>query len=153
MSDRIMLLTDENTSVQLKGTSDGKLYTAGESLSVNNELVAATTAAWANSALINTAVNVDVALPTVLQPDSLYEITIINPSAGTAINVSVCNKITISATAYYPELTSFQILASEDRSVLVQGFLLMEAGRLTLSNVTALGAAGGFTALVVVTKV
>ena len=153
MSERIMLLTEDDTTVQLRGTADGKLYTAGESLSVNNESVAATTAVWANSALINTAVNIDVALPEVLQPNSLYEITIINPSGDTAINVSVCNKVTIGETAHYPELTSFQIPASGKRCVLVQGWLMMEAGRLVLTNATALGAAAGFTANVYVRKI
>lgn len=110
-------------------------------------------ATWGNNALINTPVNVDIALPESLQADALYLLTIINPSANTAINGSVCNKVTIGATAHYPELASFQVLASAKRCILVQGWFLLEAARLVLTNATALGAATGFSANVIVTKV
>lgn len=119
-------------------------------ISLTNVQVYDGSASWLNSALINTAVNIDIPLPATLQRDALYEIIVTNPSAESALDVSVKNKATLGGVARYPEVLKFQVLVNSPEGVakVVQGFLLAEAGRLTLSNATALGAAGAFTARV-----
>ncbi len=122
-------------------------------LNGTNTQVYDSTALWANSAAANTVVNKDVALPTPLQRQAMYLITIINPSTVTALNVKVQTKETISAVDHYADLTSFSVAANGKTSTLVQGWLLGAAGRLALTNATALGAADTFTALVRVRSV
>jgi hypothetical protein len=111
------------------------------------------TAVWANDALINTIVNKDITLPTTLQPNGMYEIIIDNVSADTALTVVVKGKETFGETAKYPTLTTFTVAASTTKAYLVEGWMIGEAGRLSLSNDTALGAAAGFTANIRVRKV
>jgi hypothetical protein len=121
----------------------------------SNVQIADATAAWANSAAAGTAVNLDVVLPTKLQSDALYEVTVTNPSAESDLTVVIKNKETFGGTARYPELTRFGVLKNnpDGKSVVVQGWLLGEAGRLSLSNDTALGLSGSFTAYVRARKV
>ncbi|MHB1001900.1 MAG: hypothetical protein ACYC27_21885 [Armatimonadota bacterium] len=146
-------LNESTNQVQdIKVTSGGaaRVISAG-----SNEQIFDGQAVWANSAVQNTAVNIDITLPTVLQGSALYMITVTNPSTVTALTVSVKNKSTFGGTAKYPELTRFgvQANAADGRSVLVQGWMLGEGGRLTLSNDTALGGSDGFTAYVRIRKV
>ncbi|MHB1000478.1 MAG: hypothetical protein ACYC27_14660 [Armatimonadota bacterium] len=117
-----------------------------------NEDVVDTTVAWANSALINTEQTIDVALLAAPEKDGRYMITIINPSAVTAINVDICNLKTVGGVAKYPIVGSFQVLASESRSVIVDGFIKLEAGRISLKIATALGGGDGFTLPVIVSR-
>jgi hypothetical protein len=126
---------------------DGRYQIVG-----SNAKIADTTAVWANSAAANTAVNIDVALPSPLQGDAKYSIAIVNPSAVTALTIEVKNKETFG-TAQYPEVTTINVPISTSKAVVVEGWLLGEAGRLALSNDTVLGAADGFTANIRVRKV
>jgi hypothetical protein len=121
----------------------------------SNELVYSDTAAWANSATANTIVNKDITLPATLYEDGVYLITVNNPSAVTAVTVSVRNKETLAGTARYPELTQFIVPASnvDGRSCLVQGWMRGEGARLTLSNQTALGASDGFAVSIKVRRI
>jgi hypothetical protein len=126
---------------------DGRYQIVG-----SNAKIADTTAVWANSAAANTAVNVDVDLPSPLQGDAKYSIAIVNPSAVTALTIKVKNKETFG-TAQYPEVTTINIPVNTSKSVIVEGWMLGEAGRLTLSNDTVLGVADGFTANIRARKV
>jgi hypothetical protein len=126
---------------------DGRYQIVG-----SNAKIADTTAVWANSAAANTAVNVDIDLPSPLQGDAKYLITVVNPSAVTALTIKVKNKETFG-TAQYPELTTINIPVNTSKAVIVEGWLLGEASRLTLSNDTVLGIADGFTANIRVRKV
>ena len=121
----------------------------------SNELVLDTTATWQNSAAQGTAVNLDITLPSVLQGDALYLITVTNPSTVTDLTAVVKNKATFGGSAKYPELTRFSVAKNnaDGRCVLVQGCVLGEASRLTLSNDTVLGGSDGFTAYVRIRKV
>lgn len=112
-------------------------------------------ATFANNAAAGTIVNLEVPLPASLQGDALYLISITNPSTETALTVRVRTKETLNAVARYPELTSFGVAVNtpDGKSVLVQGWMLGEAGRLSISNDTVLGAAGAFTAFVRVRKI
>lgn len=134
------LITNKDAGVQLTGT---------------NIQVYDGTATWANSAAVGTIVDIDFPLPTPLQGNALYEVVVTNPSGVTDLTVRVKNKETFGGTARYPELTSFPVAANspDGKAVLVQGWLLGEGGRLSLSNDTALGASDGFTANVRIRKV
>lgn len=110
------------------------------------------TASWPNSAEANTIVDLDVVLPEPLQEQSLYVVVVYNPSAVTGLAVSVKGKETFGS-AVYPVLTSFAVEAGASKQVLVQGWLVGEGGRLSLSNDTVLGASDGFTAYVRIRQV
>lgn len=120
----------------------------------SNEQVFDGTVTWANSEAVNSIKTVDIALPDTLQKDGLYEIIVTNPSTETTLTVSVKNKETFSVEKY-PELKSISVPADsiDGKANIVQGWLLGEAGRLTLSNDTAVGAAGTFVAEVRVRKI
>ncbi|MHB1651661.1 MAG: hypothetical protein ACYCVD_04180 [Desulfitobacteriaceae bacterium] len=110
------------------------------------------TAAWANSAAVNTAVNLDIPLPSDVHGEGLYQITITNPSAVTAITAKVKNKETLG-TAKYPLLSTISTpVSTPDGKVTVVQGLFGEAARITLSNDTVLGVADGFSAYVRVRK-
>jgi hypothetical protein len=59
----------------------------------SNDQVYDGSAAWANSAAQNTNVDKDIALPTDLQTNAMYLITIINPSTVTALTIVVKNTL------------------------------------------------------------
>lgn len=124
-------------------------------LTGSNSLVYDGTAVWSNSASATTNIDINIPLPSSLQGNATYEITVTNPSAVSDITVIVKNKETFGGTARYPELTRFGVPKNtvDGKSVLAQGWMLGEAGRLSLSNDTILGASDGFTAYVRVRKV
>lgn len=121
----------------------------------SNEQIYDGSASWANNAAANTAVNIDITLPATLQGSALYMVAVTNPSTVSAITATVRNKGTFGGTARYPELTRFGVPASspDGRSALIQGWMLGEGARLSLTNDTILGAADGFTAYVRIRKV
>jgi hypothetical protein len=141
-----------NQAQDVKVTSGGAARVVGAG---SNEQVYDGTAAWANSAAQNTAVNIDITPPTVLQGDALNLLIVTNPSTVTDLTVVVKNKGTFGGTARYPELTRYAVAKNlaEGKTFLVQGWMLGEGARLTLSNDTALGGSDGFTAYVRVRKV
>ncbi len=106
--------------------------------------------AWANNAPAGTTKTLDIALPEILQEQALYEIVVTNPSTESDLTVVVANKHTLGGSAKYPEVARFSVLknSTNGRAVVVQGWLLGEGGRLSISNDTLLGAAGAFTAFV-----
>lgn len=112
----------------------------------NNSIVAEASATWANSAAAGTQVNIDVSLPYMFQPRAKYLIITQNPSAVTALTVKVKSKETFGGTSYYPELSSIAVPVNTAKATVVEGWMIGEGGRLTLSNDTALGTADGFTA-------
>jgi len=145
---------NENTNqVQdIKITSGGAARVAAMG---SNEQIYDGSASWANSSALNTTINLDITLPNVLQGNALYMVTIINPSTVSAITAIMRNKGTFGGTARYPELTRFGAPANsvDGRSVLVQGWMLGEGARLSLSNDTILGGSDGFTAYIRIRKV
>jgi hypothetical protein len=153
------LLKEDNTTINqadiLADAYDAvakafKTAPIGNNLQVGSDL----TATWADSAAANTAVNVDVALPTSLQGSAKYLVEIYNPSAVTALTVIAQNKaLSFGGATRYPELTRWSVAASGVKAVIVEGWLLDAAGRLVLSNDTALGAGQGFTASIRVIKI
>ncbi len=113
---------------------------------------------WANSAAANTEVSNDIALPDTWQPDARYLIIVRNPSAVTALTGKIKLKATsLGGADRYPRLKGgdFSVSANvpEGEAVLVEGWMLGDGARLTLSNDTALGAADGFSATVRIIQV
>lgn len=118
-------------------------------------------AVWANSAAVNTPVDVDYAAPVKVQSagikvddvlhqkDARYLIVIDNPSAVTALTVVVKNKhAAFGGSDKFGEVTTINVPISAVKDTLVDGWLLGDGARLTLSNDTVLGALDGFTATI-----
>lgn len=121
----------------------------------SNEILSDTSVSWVNSAAAGTNTDIDIPLPTYIQKDALYVITVTNPSVDSDLTVIVKNKETFNGTASYPEVTRFGVAktSSDGKALLVQGFLLGEAGRISISNDAAIGVSGAFTGYVRVRKV
>jgi hypothetical protein len=120
-----------------------------EQPSRNTQVGADQTAAWANSAAANTEVNVDIAQPSTIR--SKYRFQINNPSAETALTVKVRNRVTIGAAERFVEVGSFAVPVGSGREAVIEGAFGGDNGiRIVLSNDTALGLSGAFTANVAV---
>lgn len=109
-----------------------------------------TTATWANSAAVNTIVNIDVTFPSPPQVEGRYTTTIVHPSTVTDLKVIWRGKAS-AGTIQYPELTQVthpkSTTAGRDYPT-VGWHGTGGAGRIALSNDTVLGAAEGFTCYV-----
>lgn len=122
-----------------------------------NEIVLDTVATWAASAAANTAVNIDI--PGVAtygySEDVRYAVMVTNPSTVTAVAVAVKAKDTINGATSYPTLQSFTVPVNtpEGTVTIVEGLLIGEGARLTLTNPTALGVGQGFSAGVKIRKI
>lgn len=135
---------------------DGTQYSLPVADRGSGEQVYDGTVVFANSAAANTQVSTaEIPLPSTLQGDARYVVTILNPSTVTALTVRPENRETFAGTARYADLPTFTVPVSSPEGVsrVVEGFLVGEAGRLTLSNDTVLGVAGGFTANIRVRRV
>lgn len=120
----------------------------------NNEEIKNTSVTWLAEASANTEKDVDIVLPNTIDGDNLYEILIHNPSTVTALSVDIKVKWTDSGdTTRYSTLTNLGINSAEGEANLVQGSLLAEGSRITLSNDTVLGVGEGFTAYIQVREV
>lgn len=115
---------------------------------MQNRIVSDTSAAWANNAGAGTVVNIDVGQIAQGSIDALGCITVYNPSAESALTVTVAIKETLNGVARYGTLTTFGVLASSSRSAILQGLRYGEGIRFAISNDSLIGAAGAFTAYV-----
>lgn len=130
-----------------RGMELADVWITGSNAQIGTDL----NAIWAESALINTIVNVDITLPVSLAQKYLIEIY--NPSAVTALTIIAQNKaLTFGGGTRYPEVTRWGVAAPGAKAVIVEGWLLDAAGRLVLSNDTALGVGQGFTANIRIIK-
>jgi hypothetical protein len=118
-------------------------------------LAADQSTSWANSAAVNTANNVDIAMPAELQPEGRYAIAILNPSTVTDLSVIIkAQETSFNAATRYVELTSFTMPKNKaDGKYFIVTGLVGSSLRLTLSNDTVLGGADGFTAYIRVKKI
>lgn len=118
----------------------------------NGELLYEGAAVWANSAPVGTVVDLDLPASALgaREPDAKYAITVRNPSTVTALTLTVRNAETLGGALRYPQLGAstyaIPINSPQGRTYVVEGFLIGEGGRLSLSNDTVLGVADGFTA-------
>jgi hypothetical protein len=102
-------------------------------------------AIWANSALVNTAVNIDFAKPAA--PIGEYMLTVYNPSAVTPITVGVYSKaLNLGGQDRYSFITSLSFPANSTQSRYIHGVFNGTDVRFVLTNDTALEASDGFTA-------
>lgn len=112
-----------------------------------NTAVGSGTAAFANLATAGTVVNIDMPLPSKLQRGSSYVVTVYNPSTETALTVRPQNVVTLGGGSRYSQVgDDLTVPANSTRSFVVDGWFIGDSVRLEISNVTALGAAGAFTA-------
>lgn len=113
-----------------------------------NKALLTTTVSLANSAAAGTTINVDIPLPSKVLADAKYLIIVTNPSTETALDIKVKNKVTLGGTPKYPEIATNSVLVNTPggKGFVVEGFLLGEGGRLAISNPTAVGLSGAFTA-------
>ena len=120
----------------------------------SNELIENTSVTFADSATVDTQQNLDIALPADLDGDNLYQLLIHNPSTVTNLENRIKVKWTDSASnVRYSQLTYIKVGTSEGKAALVQGSMLGEGFRVTISNDIALGAGEGFTAYLQVREV
>jgi hypothetical protein len=120
---------------------------------MNNELIANTSVSWANSEAAGTVKTIDITLPSAPAAQGVYEVMVFNPSAETDLTVKAYNRFTAGGASRDAELKSVSVVKGVGKAELLDGFLLGEGGRITLSNLTAIGLAGAFTAYVQVRKV
>lgn len=134
---------------------DGTQYSLPVDERGSGEQVFDGTVVFANSAAANTHVSTaEIPLPSTLQGDGKYVVTILSPSTITALTVRPENKETFAGTARYADLPAFTAPINVGGvSRVIEGFLVGEAGRFTLSNDTALGVADGFTASIRVRRI
>jgi len=111
--------------------------------------------AFANSALINTQVNVDIVKPATFS--QRYQIVVYNPSTVTDLTVKIFGKcLTFGGDTRYSFYDSFTVLKSQAITGTtintyvkeIEGIFADTDLRLVVSNVTGLGAADGFSAYV-----
>jgi hypothetical protein len=129
---------------------------------VAGELVVEGQAVFANSALINTPINIAIPSGGVLSDDEEtdFEVIVRNPSLVTALNVAL-KSLEKTDSAFgggadrYPTFQTIVVPVNtpEGTETVVHGWGLGAAGgRITVSNATALGVADGFSADVRVRK-
>lgn len=114
---------------------------------------------WANSDPVNTEKVAEIELGG-RGPAQTYTISVHNPSGVTGLQVDVYSRENFVADENNDPadlkdvlLTSFTVAASETKQVVVEGWLGSYGGKLKVENTTALGAADGFTAEIVVRRV
>ena len=101
---------------------------------------------FAASAAAATVETVAVSIPTDIQKDALYLVSVNNPTAlGTSVTVTFNNGVTFGGgTTTYSEVTSVDVASGAVQSYLVQGWLLGDAdAQLSVSNDAAASATGG----------
>ncbi len=102
-------------------------------------------AAFANSAAANTTVDLDIT-EVYLERARKTVVTVRNPSAVTALTVTVKNVETLGGAVRYPTHQTWTVAANTTSSTVVDAWLLGDGGRVSVSNNTALGVADAFTA-------
>lgn len=114
-----------------------------------NRIVATQDAVFANSAAAGTAV--DITLPAVDNPWTQHRdhlIVVYNPSTATALTVSINAVETLGGGERVAQIETIAVPAASTRAVLVNSLGFGESSRIRVTNDTALGLAGGFTAVV-----
>lgn len=116
-----------------------------EELASNEQVGADLTAAWANSAAVDTPVSNNLAQP--LEIRAKYRVQVQNPSTETALTIKVKNKVTIGGAERLVEVASIAVAANSEKEALVEGMFGGDGGvQLTATNDTAVGLTGAFTA-------
>lgn len=132
-------LWDGNGTPLLSSTNAGHVQQVG-----SNAILFDGSGTYTALDAIGTVVNVDVALTGALAGNGLYVVTIFNASTDSQISCSMQNVETFDSVTKYATVQSslnpLVVPASSSRSWLIQGWLVGEAGRLVLTNATAIEA-------------
>jgi cellobiose-specific phosphotransferase system component IIB len=107
---------------------------------------------WANSEAAGTLKQIDVALRSPQYEN--YALTVDNPSAETALTVNIYNrKDDLNGVDTYSLITTLSISMNSTETKLIDKVLLNPNVRIELSNDTAIGLSGAFTATVRVEEI
>jgi hypothetical protein len=102
-------------------------------------------ASWANSAAANTAVNIDIVKPN--ETYEKYALSVHNPSTETALTIKVYQKKkSLGGADRYALLTTVNVAVNSTEVSITDKPFLGEDCRFVVSNDTALGLSGAFTA-------
>lgn len=126
----------------------GEVADAGADESLVNGL-----ATWANSAPVNTAVNLDVPIPVRPTPTGKLLVLVNNPSTVTALTGTLKTRWTDNVPAAQVATlrsgasdVTVAVPANTTKGFVVDLFALADGGRITWTNDTVLGVGDGFTA-------
>ena len=111
-----------------------------------NKYVGTYSVAFAASAAADTVQTVAVPVPTDVQKDALYLISVNNPTAlATSVTVTFNNGVKFGgSTTEYSEVTSVDVASGAAKSYLIQGWLLGDAdAQISASNDAAASSTGG----------
>lgn len=111
-----------------------------------NQYVGTYSVTFAASAAAGTVETVAVPIPTDVQKDALYLVSVNNPSGlATSVTVVFNNGVLFGgSTTVYSEVTSVDVASGAVKSYLVQGWLLGDAdAQLSVSNDAAASSSGG----------
>ena len=111
----------------------------------SNVLVGTYNVTFAASAAANTTETASVALPTTLQKDALYLVSVNNPTGlGTSVTVTFRNAIGFGGSNVFITVDSVDIASGALQGYLVQGWLLGDgAAQISVTNDVAASASGG----------
>ncbi len=111
----------------------------------SNALVGTYSVTFAASATADTVETVSVPLPTTLQKDALYLVSVNNPSGlGTSVTVTFQNAIGFGGKNVLSTVTSLDVASGAVQSYMVQGWLLGDGfAQISVSNDAATSASGG----------
>lgn len=111
-----------------------------------NVLVANASVNFVSNATANTVENATITLPTLLQKDAIYLISINNPSSlGSAVNVTLNNGMLFAtATPVYCEVFNVDVPSGTAKCYVVQGWLLGDSSaQISVKNDTTVSSSGG----------
>lgn len=111
----------------------------------SNALVGTYSVTFAASAAAGTVETASVPLPSPLQKDALYLVSVNNPTGvGTSVTVTFQNVIGFGGSPVFSAVTSVDVASGVVQSYLVQGWLLGDgAAQISVTNDVAASASGG----------
>lgn len=132
------------TGILMPEITDAAGYVQGKTVG-SNALVGTYNVTFAASAAANTAETASVPLPSTLQKDALYLVSVNNPTGlGTSVTVTFQNAIGFGGSNVFSTVTSVDVASGAVQSYLVQGWLLGDgAAQISVSNDAAASASGG----------
>lgn len=113
-----------------------------------NNIVITQDAAFANSAAAGTVVDIDVAAVGSWAQHRDHLLVVHNPSTETALTIAIHAVETLGGSERSAQIQTLAVPANSTRAFLVSSLGFGESSRIRVTNDTALGLAGAFTAVV-----
>lgn len=132
--------TDKNEPIEGQDNSSYSIVNG------KNVLVANASVNFVSNAAANTVETASITIPTLLQKDAVYLISINNPtSLGSAVNVTLNNGMLFAtATPIYSKVFNVDVPSGTVQSYVVQGWLLGDsASQISVKNDNVVSANGG----------